>query len=53
MANCVEHPVDPPHMDYKSKVDARIKKGLPDLAPRTTYLLFGYYPKTSPPFLLP
>ncbi|TLD24081.1 hypothetical protein PspLS_06547 [Pyricularia sp. CBS 133598] len=52
MVDCVEHPVDTPHMDYKANVDARIKKDLPDLAARTTYLLFGYYPQnlaTFPP----
>lgn len=34
-----------PHMDYKAKVDARIKKELPRLAAMTTYLYFGYYPQ--------
>lgn len=34
-----------PHMDYKARVDARIKKELPDLAAITTYLYLGYYPQ--------
>lgn len=34
-----------PHMDYKANVDARIKSELPELACRTTYLYFGYYPQ--------
>jgi hypothetical protein len=34
-----------PHMDYKAKVDARIKSELPGLAVITTYLYFGYYPQ--------
>jgi hypothetical protein len=34
-----------PHMDYKAKVDARIKSELPELAAITTYLYFGYYPQ--------
>ncbi|KAK0619491.1 hypothetical protein B0T14DRAFT_603289 [Immersiella caudata] len=34
-----------PHMDYKAKVDVRIKTELPDLAAITTYLYFGYYPQ--------
>ncbi|CAN9145973.1 unnamed protein product [Alternaria alternata] len=33
------------HMDYKANVDRRIKAELPQLAPVTTYLYFGYYPK--------
>jgi hypothetical protein len=33
-----------PHMDYKAEVDERIRKELPDLASKTTYLFFGYYP---------
>ncbi|SCO84281.1 related to nitrogen metabolic regulation protein nmr [Fusarium oxysporum] len=33
-----------PHMDYKANVDVRIKAELPELAAKTTYLLFGYYP---------
>lgn len=32
-------------MDSKADVDARIKAELPDLAKKTTYLLFGYYPQ--------
>jgi hypothetical protein len=34
-----------PHMDYKAKVDARIKVELPELAAITTYPYFGYYPQ--------
>lgn len=34
-----------PHMDYKANVDARIKSELPDLAEKTTYLYFGFYPQ--------
>ncbi|KAK6200758.1 DNA mismatch repair protein msh6 [Pestalotiopsis sp. IQ-011] len=34
-----------PHMDYKAKVDERIKSELSNLAKKTTYLLFGYYPQ--------
>lgn len=34
-----------PHMDYKANVDARIKAELPELASKTTYLYFGYYPQ--------
>ncbi|KAK5651926.1 hypothetical protein OQA88_11585 [Cercophora sp. LCS_1] len=34
-----------PHMDYKARVDARIKSELPELAAITTYLYFGYYPQ--------
>ncbi|KAK1830949.1 NAD(P)-binding protein [Podospora conica] len=34
-----------PHMDYKARVDARIKKELPNLAALTTYLYLGYYPQ--------
>ncbi|KAF9697517.1 hypothetical protein EKO04_004379 [Ascochyta lentis] len=34
-----------PHMDYKANVDARIKSELPNLAAKTTYLYFGYYPQ--------
>lgn len=33
-----------PQMDYKANVDVRIKAELPELAKKTTYLLFGYYP---------
>lgn len=32
------------HLDYKANVDERIKKELPELAKKTTYLFFGYYP---------
>jgi hypothetical protein len=32
-------------MDYKANVDARIKAELPELAKKTTYLYFGYYPQ--------
>lgn len=31
-------------MDYKANVDVRMKKDLPALAAKTTFLLFGYYP---------
>lgn len=31
-------------MDYKANVDVRIKADMPQLAAKTTYLLFGYYP---------
>ncbi|KAI1853053.1 hypothetical protein JX265_012809 [Neoarthrinium moseri] len=34
-----------PHMDYKANVDDRIKSELPELAKKTTYLMFGYYPQ--------
>lgn len=34
-----------PHMDYKANVDRRIKAELPELAAKTTYLYFGYYPQ--------
>lgn len=34
-----------PHMDYKANVDERIQNELPDLAAKTTYLYFGYYPQ--------
>ncbi|KAF2111378.1 hypothetical protein BDV96DRAFT_649939 [Lophiotrema nucula] len=37
--------LETPHMDYKANVDARIKKELPNLAAKTTYLYFGYYPQ--------
>jgi hypothetical protein len=33
-------------MDYKANVDARIKQELPELAKKTTYLYFGYYPQS-------
>lgn len=34
-----------PHMDYKANVDERIKAELPELAAKTTYLYFGFYPQ--------
>lgn len=34
-----------PHMDYKANVDEYIRQELPDLAARTTYLYFGFYPQ--------
>ncbi|KAF3017797.1 hypothetical protein E8E14_009673 [Neopestalotiopsis sp. 37M] len=34
-----------PHMDAKAEVDERIKSELPELAKKTTYLFFGYYPQ--------
>lgn len=34
-----------PHMDYKAVVDDRIRAELPELAAKTTYLYFGYYPQ--------
>jgi hypothetical protein len=37
--------LETPHMDYKAKVDERIKTELPELARKTTYLYFGYYPQ--------
>jgi hypothetical protein len=37
--------LETPHMDYKANVDARIKAELPELASKTTYLYFGYYPQ--------
>jgi len=37
--------LETPHMDYKANVDARIKAELPELARKTTYLYFGYYPQ--------
>lgn len=44
-----------PHMDYKANVDARIKSELPELAAKTTYLYFGYYPQNMMffPFIKP
>jgi hypothetical protein len=39
------HGLETPHMDYKARVDARIKAELPALAAKTTYLYFGYYPQ--------
>jgi hypothetical protein len=41
-----------PHMDYKANVDARIKAELPELARKTTYLYFGYYPQNMAYFPL-
>lgn len=41
-----------PHMDYKANVDARIKAELPELASKTTYLYFGYYPQNMAYFPL-
>jgi hypothetical protein len=38
-------PLAVPHMDYKAKVDIRIREELPELAAKTTYLYFGYYPQ--------
>jgi hypothetical protein len=32
------------HLDYKAEVDEWVKTDLPDLAKKTTYLFFGYYP---------
>ncbi|KAL2163550.1 hypothetical protein VTH06DRAFT_5608 [Thermothelomyces fergusii] len=37
--------IETPHMDYKAKVDERIRSELPDLARKTTYLYFGHYPR--------
>jgi hypothetical protein len=34
-----------PHMDYKANIDWRIKAELPELAAKTTYLYFGYFPQ--------
>ena len=33
-----------PHLDYKAKADDRIRAELPELAKKTTFLFFGYYP---------
>ncbi|KAB5513520.1 hypothetical protein GE09DRAFT_1208974 [Coniochaeta sp. 2T2.1] len=44
--------IEVPHMDYKAKVDARIKAELPELAKKTTYLYFGYYPQNMAYFPL-
>ncbi|RMZ67962.1 hypothetical protein GMOD_00004054 [Pyrenophora seminiperda CCB06] len=33
-----------PHFDYKAKVDKYIWEKLPDLAAKTTFLMFGFYP---------
>lgn len=42
-------------VDYKAKIDDRIKAELPELAAKTTYLYFGYYPSNLVvfPFLIP
>ncbi|KAF2688511.1 NAD(P)-binding protein, partial [Lentithecium fluviatile CBS 122367] len=32
------------HLDYKAEVDDRIRAELPELAKKTTFLFFGYYP---------
>lgn len=34
-----------PHCDSKAGVDAYIRRSLPDLAAKTTYLWFGFYPQ--------
>ncbi|AEO60047.1 hypothetical protein MYCTH_2308852 [Thermothelomyces thermophilus ATCC 42464] len=44
--------LETPHMDYKANVDDRIKAELPDLARKTTYLYFGYYPQNMAYFPL-
>ncbi|KAJ4393050.1 hypothetical protein N0V93_002256 [Gnomoniopsis smithogilvyi] len=46
-------PITP--VDYKAKVDERIKEELPGLAAKTTYLYLGYYPSNLLvfPFLKP
>ncbi|KAI8937499.1 hypothetical protein NX059_005217 [Plenodomus lindquistii] len=36
--------VEVPHLDYKAEVDERMKKELPELAKKTTFLYYGYYP---------
>jgi hypothetical protein len=33
-----------PHLDYKAKVDQLIREELPDLAAKTTFLWFAFYP---------
>ncbi|KAF2640724.1 NAD(P)-binding protein [Massarina eburnea CBS 473.64] len=33
-----------PHFDYKAEVDDKIRSELPELAKKTTFLFFGYYP---------
>ena len=33
-----------PHFDYKAKVDEHIRKNMPHLAAKTTFLMFGFYP---------
>ena len=32
------------HLDYKAEVDDRIRSDLPELAKKTTFLFFGFYP---------
>lgn len=32
-----------PHLDYKAEVDDAIRKELPDLLKKTTFLYFGFY----------
>lgn len=32
-----------PHMDYKAEVDEIIRKEMPELAKKTTFVYFGYY----------
>ncbi|KAH7077502.1 hypothetical protein BKA63DRAFT_508404 [Paraphoma chrysanthemicola] len=32
------------HLDYKANVDERMRKDFPELAAKTTYLFFGFYP---------
>ncbi|KAF2471148.1 NAD(P)-binding protein [Lindgomyces ingoldianus] len=41
-----------PHLDYKANVDDRIKTELPELAMKTTFLFFGYYPSNIASFPL-
>ncbi|PSN75578.1 NAD(P)-binding protein [Corynespora cassiicola Philippines] len=33
-----------PHFDYKAKVDDHIRNNMPELAAKTTFLMFGFYP---------
>lgn len=33
-----------PHMEYKAQVDDHIRKNLPELAKKTTFLWIGWYP---------
>ncbi|EKG13553.1 NmrA-like protein [Macrophomina phaseolina MS6] len=33
-----------PHFDYKAKVDRHIREQMPDLAAKSTFLFFGFYP---------
>ncbi|KAF2121230.1 hypothetical protein BDV96DRAFT_206571 [Lophiotrema nucula] len=53
--NMTDGKIEVPHLDYKANVDARIKSELPQLANKTTYLFFGYYPSNMAffPFLKP